>query len=316
MNNFVIILGEPNSINSEILAKSKAYKSNAIIIGNYQLLKSQLKILKINRKLKKIKKIEDVINSKKALNILDVPLKFKHAFLVNHKESKNYVRKCFNLAHKLCLHNKIKGMINCPINKKNIFKNENIGVTEFLARKNKVNRQEAMIIYNKKLSVVPLTTHIKIKKVSKFIKKDLILKKIKTINNYYFKYFKKKPRIAVLGLNPHNYEFKKDSEEVKVIKPAIIILKKKYKISGPYSSDTIFMKENLKKFDVIVGMYHDQVLPPFKAIFGFDAVNITLGLPYIRMSPDHGVANDKIKLNISNPESINKCIDIISKLVK
>ena len=63
-------------------------------------------------------------------------------------------------------------------------------------------------------------------------------------------------------------------------------------------------------------MYHDQVLAPFKALFGFDAINITLGLPYIRMSPDHGVAEDKIRLNISNPQSLNRCIEIISKMIK
>ena len=120
----------------------------------------------------------------------------------------------------------------------------------------------------------------------------------------------------MLGLNPHNFEFKKNSEEFKIIKPAINILKKKYRINGPFSSDTIFLKDNLKKFDVIVGMYHDQVLTPFKALFGFDAVNITLGLPYIRMSPDHGVAEDRRKLNMSNPKSLNRCIEIISDLIK
>ena len=93
-------------------------------------------------------------------------------------------------------------------------------------------------------------------------------------------------------------------------------LKKKFKFLVHYPSDTIFIKDNLKKFDVIVGMYHDQVLTPFKALFGFDAINITLGLPYIRMSPDHGIAEDKKKLNISNPKSLNRCIEIISKLIK
>ena len=101
-----------------------------------------------------------------------------------------------------------------------------------------------------------------------------------------------------------------------MIIPAIKNLKKKLRISGPYPADTIFFENNLKKFDVIVGMYHDQVLTPFKALFGFDAINITLGLPYIRMSPDHGVAVDKKKLNISSPESLNRCIEIISKLIK
>ena len=220
------------------------------------------------------------------------------------------------VGHHLCLQKKLKGIINCSINKKNLFKNKNLGVTEFLAKKNRVFNSEVMVIYNKELSVVPLTTHIKVKDVSKFIKKDFLLKKLINLNKFYIKYFKKTPRIAVLGLNPHNLEFKNNSEETKVIIPVINQLKKKMRVSGPYPADTIFLKDNLKKFDVIVGMYHDQVLSPFKALYGFDAVNITFGLPYIRMSPDHGIAKDKIKLNISSPLSLNKCIDIIKKLIK
>ena len=220
------------------------------------------------------------------------------------------------VSHSLCLQKKIKGIINCPINKKNLFKNKNQGVTEFLAKKNKVFNSEVMVIYNKNLSVVPITTHIKLKNVSKFIKKDFLSKKLITLNKFFIKYLKKTPKIGVLGLNPHNLELKKNSEEIKVIIPTIKLLKKSMKVSGPYPSDTIFFKDNLKKFDVIVGMYHDQVLSPFKALYGFDAVNITFGLPYIRMSPDHGIAEDKIKLNVSNPQSLNRCIDMITKLIK
>ena len=316
MNSIGIILGEPNSINSEILAKSNAYKKKIIIIGSYDLLKSQLKTLKISRKLKRIQRPEDIKKSGNYLNVLDIPLKFKKPFSVNSKDSSVYVKKCLNAGHKLCLKKKIKGIINCSINKKTVFKNKNLGVTEFLAKKNKIHKSEVMIIYNKKLSVAPLTTHIKLNNVSRNIKKKFIIRKIKTLNRCYFKYFKKKPRIAVLGLNPHNFELKKNSEEFKVIYPVIKTLKKNFKISGPYPADTIFFKDNLKKYDVIVGMYHDQVLAPFKALFGFDAVNLTLGLPYIRMSPDHGTAEDKKKLNISNPESLNKCIELMSKLNK
>ena len=316
MKNFGIILGEPNSINSEILAKSIAYKKKAVIIGNYNLLKLQLKILKIKKRVKKFNKFEDFKKKANSLNVLDVPLKFKKAFSVSPKESSVYIKKCLALGHELCLQRKIGGIINCSINKRNVFKNKNLGVTEFLAKKNNIYNSEVMIIYNKKLSVVPLTTHIKVKEISKLLKKKLIINKIDTLNKFYFRYFNKKPRIAVLGLNPHNFELKKNSEEVKTIIPAIKILKKRLDVSGPFPADTIFFEDNLKKFDVIVGMYHDQVLTPFKALFGFDAVNITLGLPYIRMSPDHGVALDKKKLNISSPESLNKCIEIISKLIK
>ncbi len=316
MISFGIVLGEPNSINSEILAKSNASKSSSIIIGSYELLKSQLKILKIKRKIRKIKKTEDIKKNDKVINVLDIPLKFKKPFNVSRKESSKYVKKCLLVSHSLCLQKKIKGIINCPINKKNLFKNKNQGVTEFLAKKNKVFNSEVMVIYNKNLSVVPITTHIKLKNVSKFIKKDFLSKKLITLNKFFIKYLKKTPKIGVLGLNPHNLELKKNSEEIKVIIPTIKLLKKSMKVSGPYPSDTVFLKDNLKKFDVIVGMYHDQVLSPFKALYGFDAVNITFGLPYIRMSPDHGIAEDKIKLNVSNPQSLNKCIDMITKLIK
>ena len=316
MISFGIVLGEPNSINSEILAKSNASKSSSIIIGSYELLKSQLKILKIKRKIRKVKKTEDIKKNDKVINVLDIPLKFKNPFNVSRKESLKYVKKCLLVSHSLCLQKKIKGIINCPINKKNLFKNKNQGVTEFLAKKNKVFNSEVMVIYNKNLSVVPITTHIKLKNVSKFIKKDFLSKKLITLNKFYIKYLKKTPKIGVLGLNPHNLELKKNSEEINVIIPTIKLLKKSMKVSGPYPSDTVFLKDNLKKFDVIVGMYHDQVLSPFKALYGFDAVNITFGLPYIRMSPDHGIAEDKIKLNVSNPQSLNRCIDMITKLIK
>ena len=316
MTKFAIILGEPNSINSEILAKSSAIKKECIIIGSHDLLSKQLELLKIKRKINKISDLKDHIRSKKKLNILDVPLEFKDAFNVNSKNSVNYLRKCFNIAHNLCLKKKIKGFINCPIDKQRFFKNKELGITEYLASKNKVLGSEVMIIYNKSLSVVPLTTHINLRKVPKIIKKNLIITKIRTLNNFYRKYFKVKPKIAILGLNPHNAEYNKDSEEIKFIKPAINSLKKRFNVSGPYSADTAFGKAHLKKFNIIVGMYHDQVLAPYKTLYEFNAINMTLGLPYLRMTPDHGIANDKKKLNISSARSLNNCIEVMSRLIK
>ena len=84
-------------------------------------------------------------------------------------------------------------------------------------------------------------------------------------------------------------------------------------MGGPYSADTIFIND-YKKFDVIIGMYHDQVLSPFKALFKFDAINITLGLKYSRMSPDHGTAFNLIKKNKASPESLQKCFSFIKNL--
>ena len=138
-------------------------------------------------------------------------------------------------------------------------------------------------------------------------------KKVVSLNKNYYKLFKKKPLIAILGLNPHNSEFRKNSEEIKIIIPSIKKLRKmKCKVIGPISSDTAFIKKN--KYDVIVGMYHDQVLTPFKTIYNFDAINVTLGLNYIRVSPDHGTADNIIGLKKANPSSLINAIDFFSKI--
>ena len=170
-----------------------------------------------------------------------------------------------------------------------------------------------MLIRNKKLSVCPVTTHINVKEISKKIKSEIIIKKINTIQSWFKRKFKKKPKIAILGLNPHNAELRKNSEEVKIIIPSISKLKKKgINIKGPLVADTVFIKD-YKNFDIIIGMFHDQVLAPFKTLFKFDAINITLGLKYLRVSPDHGTAPDLIGKNKANYNSLLECINFVNK---
>ena len=102
----------------------------------------------------------------------------------------------------------------------------------------------------------------------------------------------------------------KYNEEIKIIKPAIKKLKKnKIKINGPFSADTFFSKKNINKFDVVIGMYHDQVLTPMKTLFNFDAINLTLGLPFLRVSPDHGPNESMIGKNKSDVLSLLRCIE-------
>jgi 4-hydroxythreonine-4-phosphate dehydrogenase len=171
-----------------------------------------------------------------------------------------------------------------------------------------------MLIYNEKLSVCPLTTHLPLKSVAKNINKTNIIEKIKLINNFYKKNFNIIPKIAVLGLNPHCESVEKFNEDEKIVKPTINYLKKlKYKVSGPYSADTMFIKKNRDKFDVVLGMYHDQVLTPIKTLFEYDAINITLGLPFLRISPDHGPNKQMIGKNQSNPLSLIKAISFLDK---
>ena len=172
-----------------------------------------------------------------------------------------------------------------------------------------------MLIYNEKLSVVPLTTHIPIIDVSKHVKKNKIIDTVIKINTFYKSKLKKKPKFAVLGLNPHCETINLVSEEKKEIIPAIKYLKKmKIKISGPLSADTFFLEKNIKQFDVVIGMYHDQVLTPIKTLFEFEAINITIGLPFIKITPDHGPNQNMMGKNISDPSSIFYAFKFLNKI--
>ena len=316
----LIISGDPNSINSEIIFKSwkkvkDSIKKKIYVISNLNLLQNQFKRLKYRIQLTKVNSVDENIKSNK-LKIIDIDLKFKKPFDVSQKLSSNFVIDCLNYAHWLANNKKIKGIINCAIDKK-LLNKKKIGVTEYLASKCKIkDNSEAMLICNDKFAVCPLTTHLDIKDIPKKINQKLIISKIKTIDLNYRKLFKKKPKIGILGLNPHNAELRNESEEKKVIIPSIRKLRKlKINAIGPLVADTVFIND-YKKFDIIVGMFHDQVLAPFKTIYKFDAINMTLGLNYLRVSPDHGTAKELIGKNKADPISLIKCINFINKFGK
>jgi len=316
----IIIAGDPNSINSEIIYKSwkkikPSLKKKIYFLANYKLLSEQFKILGYPAKLLEVKNINKALGFDK-LKIINVNVKFKDPFNVSKKEASSLVIKSLNCGHQLGLNRNVKGIINCAINK-NLFKKKKIGVTEYLASKcNVKDNSEAMLIKSKHLSVSPITTHIDIKDVSKKIKTKMIIKKVKTIELWLKKYLKRKPKIGILGLNPHNAELRENSEENRIIIPSILKLKKtKINVKGPLVADTIFI-DDYKNFDVIVGMYHDQVLTPFKALHKFDGINITLGLKYHRISPDHGVAANLIGKNKANETSLLQCINFMNNLPK
>jgi 4-hydroxythreonine-4-phosphate dehydrogenase len=310
-----IIAGEPNSISSEIIFKSWKLRNQFIhkpffVIGSLKLLNLQKKKLKYKIKLKKINdkfKINDLKGS--TLPVFDIEYIQKRPFEKISYKSNKYIFKCFDVAIKFVKDKKILGFINCPVSKEHLFKKKYQGITEFLSRKSNKKNNEVMLIYNKDLSVCPITTHIPLSQVSKNISQYKIVKKVKIINNFYKKTFNKKPNFAILGLNPHNFSSSKKSEEKKIISKAIkSLIKFKIKATGPISSDSSFVISKKYKFNVIIGMYHDQVLTPFKTLYKFKAINITLGLPYIRVSPDHGVAENIVGKKISNPESLIESI--------
>ena len=315
-----IIGGDPESINSEIIAKAWRKKNsfrnlNILIIGNFDLLKKQFKKIGLKVRLNKIKNLDNC-NFRKNLNIINVPLKFKNPYKIKSQNKRKYILESFKIALDLIEKKKVLGLINCPVNKKDLLFGKKVsGVTEFLAKKKGVLGREAMLIYNRSLSVSPITTHIKLNEVVKNISKKKIIDKTLVINNFYKKRFKFRPKIGILGLNPHNDELRIKSEEKKIIIPAIKYLKSRgIKVIGPISPDTSFLDYKKRGFNVLMGMYHDQVLTPFKAIFKFNAINITAGLPFLRVSPDHGVGKDIIRKNKASPESLIDSINFFNKI--
>ena len=314
----VIILGEPNSICSEIFLKSLNYlkksKLHFIIIGNYPILKKQAEYLnlKLNINLN-FSKIEDLKNKK--FNFININYNQIKSFNYKSTKSSIFIKKCFECALAIMKKKLADGLINLPINKSKFTKNKYSGITEYIADKTNNKNRENMLLFNENFSVLPLTTHIPLKNVPRAISFKKIEKACRNINYFYSKILKRrKIKIGILGLNPHNGENGYiGTEEKKIITPAIKKLKKKYSIIGPLSPDTSFLQRNKLKIDVLIGQYHDQILTAFKTKFDLDAINITIGLPFVRISPDHGVGTDIIGKGIANPKSFKNAIKFFNK---
>ena len=311
----IIVAGEPNSVFFELFFKviRKKIKSPIILIGSQKLITKQAKILKkkISFNISNEFEIINKKNSLKRINLINVNFKQSYGFSKITPKSNHYIATCFNIAIRLLKNNVSNKFINGPISKKNFLKNKYNGITEYLADKTNT-KKFAMIIYNKKLSVCPLTTHLPIKYVSKKINKLEIINKVKLIDKFWKKKFSKKVKIGVTGLNPHCESIDIFNEDKNIILPTIKKLKSlKYNIEGPLAADTIFLKKNRKKFDLIIGMYHDQVLTPIKTLFEYDAINITIGLPFIRVSPDHGPNESMLGKNKSNYLSLLNSIKFL-----
>ena len=313
----LIVPGQINSVFFEIFFKSlkrKKIYSPLVIICSIKVFKKNVKKFNFKGNYKIIKSYSNFnqLNSK-YLNIIDIDLQEIKNKRSNKQLANEYLLKCFVTAFKILKDKNTYKFLSGPINKETFLKKKFLGITEFISNAfNKTNT--GMLIYNKKLSICPLTTHIPIKLVPKKISKKLIKDKLKLINDFYIENFKFKPKIAVTGLNPHCESILKFNEDNKIINPAIKFSKKsKIFAYGPFSADTIFLKQNREKFDVILGMYHDQVLAPFKTLFEYDAINLTMGLPFLRVSPDHGPNEKMIGKNLSNPTSLIRALEFLDK---
>lgn len=294
-----IITSDPKSINYEIIKKSifffkKKNKNNYLFIGSKKLF-------------------ENNVNFKIKNNIVDIEWN-------GDRLKKKYLKKSFEKFFELYKKKKVHGLINLPLNKKEFLGSKYPGVTEFISKKFKCQGNETMLLYNSKFSVCPTTTHILVKDISKKITKKKLIKNFINIYNFYKKIIRlKKPKITFLGFNPHNgKDFKNLPREDKIIKSAIKYIRNKFNIKDLVSlpADTSFLIREDKKINSLIGCYHDQVLTTFKYINKYSAINITLGLPFLRVSPDHGVAEELIGKNKANPDSFLYALNFFEKFHK
>ncbi len=319
----IIVSGEPYSTFLEIFYKIfkstfyKKYKIPIVLIGSKNIIEMQMKKMKYSCKINLIKENE-ITNTKlnnNKINLIDVKLNFKKPFGKITNKSFKYINKCFNIALNIMEKKLGFALINGPVSKKHFLQGKYNGITEYLSHKTYKKNNEVMLIYNKLLSVCPITTHIPLKDVTKQISSNKILNKIIKIDKFYKNNLRKIPKFAVTGLNPHCESNFKNSEEDKIIRPAIRqAQKRKLNVKGPFSADTLFIKNNVKKFDVVIGMYHDQVITPLKTLYNFNAINITLGLPFIRVSPDHGTNNEMLGKKKSDPSSLKEALLFLKRL--
>ena len=207
---------------------------------------------------------------------------------------------------------KINVLVTAPINKDNIQsdKFQFAGHTGYLAKE--FNTEDyLMLMVQQNLRIGVITDHIPLKDVAESITTELIDKKIKVLNrSLEYDFAIRKPKIAILGLNPHASDNGLiGTEEKEIISPAIKKAQKEgMLVYGPYPADGFFASENYKNFDGILAMYHDQGLIPFKTLAFKDGVNFTAGLPVVRTSPAHGTAYDLSGKNLASPDSFRQAV--------
>ena len=310
-----ISLGDLNGIGVEVILKT--FEDNRmldfctpVIFGSSKIISFHKKALNNSIQINEITSIDEINHAK--LNLLniwneDVEVEIGKA----SKVSGEYAAKSLEHSVEQLKKNKIDVLLTAPINKETI-QSETFcfpGHTEFLEEK--LDGKSLMILMTNELKIGLITGHIPIAKVAETISPELIKEKVEIMHQSLRQDFGiNKPKIAVLGLNPHcGDKGVIGKEEDLIIKPTIDKIKENGKlVYGPYSADGFFGSKTYEKFDGILAMYHDQGLAPFKALSFGNGVNYTAGLSEIRTSPDHGTGFDIAGKNIADPSSFKAAL--------
>ena len=321
-----LTMGEPSGIGGEITLR--AWSDNHQILPPFCIIDCPSRLtniannFKINTPIKVIQEISDTLKFfNEALPVLQIELKEDSILGSVNPINSSATILSIEKAVKLVEQGHAGGIVTNPINKEALY---NIGFnfpghTEYLAHICNNNNEPVMMLASDKLKVVPLTLHLSLKDAIETITTQSIIDTAIILNRCLKKYFNVgSPRIAITGLNPHAGEGgNMGTEEILTIKPAIDeLIKLNILASGPYSADTLFHNKARDKYDAVITMYHDQALIPIKTIDFETAVNTTLGLPFVRTSPDHGTALDIASLGVAKPNSLISALNLADQMIK
>ena len=294
----------------------KFIKANVVCIGDQKLFASRAKELGYSFEISTFTDINDVNEKVGCLEIMKCPDISSGRLNSTNSE---YVIKNLDFGIDVCMKSKGLGLVTGPISKENIVEGgySFSGHTERIMEK--TNSDDVlMLLASERLKVALATTHMPLNKVSESITTDLIINKVKILNQELKSKFNiAKPKISLLGLNPHAGEGGKlGKEEIEIIIPAVKeLIASNVDVSMPLSADTAFNKNLLDETDAYFAMYHDQGLPVLKALSFGDSINITLGVPIVRTSVDHGVALDIAGKGIANNSSLKNAFYAADNLI-
>jgi 4-hydroxythreonine-4-phosphate dehydrogenase len=320
-----ITMGDFNGIGPEVITKTLTDKKIfdyclPVLIGSLNVFQNISISMNSNINLEEI---QDPVNIKfqadkvSVINIVDIKLnEITHGIPTNNSLQCSFEALKYGI--NLAKQGKIDGLVTGPISKNSLSETKFPGQTEFIA--SEVDRKEVlMLMVANEFKVGLVTTHTGIRNVPDLLNRDLIISKLKILNNTLIDLFEiQTPKIAVCSLNPHagdNGLF--GGEEQDIILPAVnYCIKQKMRVTGPLPADTVFIPEIRKGFDAVLAMYHDQGLIPFKSSGFKGGVNLSAGLPLIRTSPIHGTAYDIAPDFIADAGSMKEAIILNAKLCR
>lgn len=315
--------GDLNGIGTELILKSFAklrrFKARFCAVGSFREFEFQRAHFKFPIKLAQLRSLDELdLIPRSVLPVLNVKHNAKTHFGKLRADAGDLAMQSVDVSAKLCLARKAEAMVTAPIHKEAISKAGWTfeGHTDFLAHLSNQKVQMLLVDERSKLRVALATVHVPIAKVSERLISQGISDKVSMLDDALRRDFSiKQPRIAVLGLNPHASDGGViGREEEDILKPMLKSLKRKFSLDGIFAADGFFGAKRYRDYDAVLAMYHDQALIPFKMLAFETGVNMTLGLPFVRTSPDHGTAFDLAGKGLANASSFICAAELALKL--